>query len=80
MMPGESEVLKLLWKTEEMSSYSERQAAYVLEAGRYLIRIGNSSRNICPVAAVVLDEDVVTQQLKSRLVPEKKLGGESGNQ
>lgn len=79
LMPGESEVLKLLWKTEEMSSYSERQAAYVLEAGRYLIRIGNSSRNICPVAAVVLDEDVVTQQLKSRLVPEKKLGCESGN-
>lgn len=71
LMPGENEILTLSWKTEEMASYDERQAAYVLAAGTYLINIGNSSRNISPVAIVMLDEDVVTKQLKNKLVPDR---------
>ena len=71
LLPGEREVLTLSWKTEEMASYHERQAAYVLEAGNYQIRIGNSSRNTSLAAVVVLDEDVVTQRLDNKLVPDK---------
>lgn len=71
LAPGECEVLKLSWQTEEMASYSQRKAAYVLEAGKYLIRIGNSSRNTQAAAALMLDEDVITRQLKNRLVPKE---------
>ena len=68
LAPGESETLTISYKTSDMSSYSEELAAYVMEAGEYIIRVGNSSRSTHVAAVAVLDEDVVTQQL-SNLLP-----------
>ena len=50
-----------------MSSYSEELAAYVMEAGEYVIRVGNSSRNNHVAAVAVLNEDVITEQLSNQL-------------
>lgn len=73
LAPGESEVLTLQWGVREMASYSEAWAAYILEAGRYLIRIGNSSRNTQPVAAVRLGWDVITTRLENKLAVRQEL-------
>ena len=56
-----------------MASYSEAKAAWVLEAGTYYIRVGNSSRNTHIAAAVCLDEDAVTVQLKNLFRDEEPL-------
>ena len=37
-------------------------AAFVLEKGDYILRLGTSSRDTSAVAAVVLDDDIVTEQ------------------
>ncbi len=60
---GESQTMTITFQTSEMSSYSEDQAAYIMEAGDYVIRVGNSSRNTVPAAVITLDETAVTEQL-----------------
>ena len=67
LAPGENQVLTISYKTSDMSSYSEELAAYVMEAGEYVIRVGNSSRNTHVAAVAVLEKDVVTEQLSNQL-------------
>lgn len=71
--PGESQLLTISFPTASMASYSEAKAAWVLEAGTYYIRVGNSSRNTHIAAAVCLDEDAVTVQLKNLFRDEEPL-------
>ena len=69
LAPGETQRVTIVWKTRSMASYCEEKAAYILEAGQYLVRLGNSSRNTEAVAAIELDETVVTERLRNRLAP-----------
>lgn len=73
LAPGESEMLTLQWSIRDMASYSEKQAAYILEAGRYIIRIGNHSGNTQPMAAIRLDRTVITLQIKNKLKIQQEL-------
>ena len=66
LAPGESQTLTISYKTSDMSSYSEELEAYIMEAGEYIIRVGNSSRNTHVAAVAVLDEDCVTEQLSNQ--------------
>ena len=73
LVPGETEVLKISFRTDSMTSYSEALAAWVLEAGSFLIRVGNSSRNTHIAARILLNETVCVQQLKNLFAdPEAK--------
>ena len=65
LSPGESETLKLSFSLRDMASYSEKHAAWVLEAGEYIIRAGNSSRDTVPSAVLILDETVETEKLRN---------------
>lgn len=73
LSPGESQALTLEWNVRDMASYDESKAAYVLEAGRYLVRIGNHSRNTKLSAAIRLDKDIVSVQLQNKLVLTQEL-------
>ena len=70
LMPGESQTLTISYKTSDMSSYSEDLEAYVMEAGDYIIRIGNSSRNTHAAAVASLGEDCITEQLSGQFALE----------
>ncbi len=67
LSPGESQTLTISFYTTEMSSYDESSAAYIMEKGNYIIRVGNSSRNTHVAAILSLDKDVVTEQLSNQL-------------
>lgn len=56
-----------------MSSYSEEKAAYIMEAGDYVVRVGNSSRNTKAAAVISLDETAVTEQLSNQLAQDKEI-------
>lgn len=64
LAPGESQTLTISYNTTEMSSYSEEKAAYIMEAGDYVVRVGNSSRNTKAAAVISLDETAVTRAVK----------------
>jgi beta-glucosidase len=73
LAPGESQILTLSFDTADMAYYNEEQAAYILDAGTYYIRVGDSSRNTSVAAAIELDQAVITEQLSNQLtVPDEE--------
>jgi beta-glucosidase len=67
LKPGETQTLSISYPLSEMASYSEELAAWVLESGDYLLRVGNSSRNTKVTAVIRLDETKITEQLANML-------------
>ena len=62
--PGTAEKLTLQFDLSDCASYCESTAQWRLEAGRYLVRIGNSSRNTVICAAIELEEGTVVRQCR----------------
>ena len=62
LAPGESQLLELSFDMTQLASFRERDNCYVLEAGDYLLRLGNSSRNTRPVCLVALEKEAVVSQ------------------
>ena len=67
LAPGESQTLCISWPLARMASYDPARAAWVLEAGNYYVRVGKDSRNTHIAAALVLERDADTEQLKNCL-------------
>ena len=62
LAPGEVEELTLRFDLKQLASYREADASYVLEAGDYILRIGNSSRNTTVAAVLELQEETIISQ------------------
>ncbi len=62
LAPGESETVELVFDMAEIGYYDEAKASYILDAGEYIVRMGNSSRDTVPVTVVTLDEMVVVSK------------------
>lgn len=78
LAPGESETAELTFALKDMASYSEEKAAWILEPGEYLIRVGNSSRNTHVAAVLTVEEEKRTEQLKNLFNGDKELNEISG--
>lgn len=59
---GETEEITVTFPVTDLASYDESRAAWVMEAGEYLVRVGNCSRNTKIAASLVLDAEVITEQ------------------
>lgn len=59
LAPGQSEKMTLEIALNRLTSYSESEAAWVLEKGSYVIWAGNSLESSLPCAVLTLDGDVV---------------------
>ena len=73
ILPGEEQELVLSWKVENMASYDEEHGCWKLEAGTYYVRVGVNSRDTHIVAALLLEEGFVTQNVSNRLKPAETL-------
>lgn len=65
LAPGEKQLLELTFDLSNCGSYNEADASYILEAGKYIVRVGNSSRNSVPCGKLVLEEKVVLSKHKN---------------
>lgn len=65
LAPGESETLEIAFPVRDMASYCEECAAWVLEAGEYVLRTGVSSRSTEIAAVLTLEQTVKTEILKN---------------
>ena len=65
LKPGERETLALSFDLRDMACYDESRACWLLEAGDYLLRVGNSSREPVPVAVLRLEEEIITRRTKN---------------
>lgn len=62
LAPGETDKVRVAFDICAVASYREADASYVLEAGNYIIRVGNSSRNTTPCTILVLEEEIVVSK------------------
>lgn len=67
LAPGQSETVQASFDLSELAGYDTERAAYVLEKGEYILRVGTQSRDTTPVAAIHLKEDVTVRQVKNAL-------------
>ena len=70
LKPGEEQKLLLKFSLLDLVSYDEKSASYILEKGKYIIRVGNSSKNNIISGYLNLDETVVTHKLKNCCTPQ----------
>ena len=67
LQPGQSQTLTLSYDTTQMASYDTAKSAYVLDAGNYYVRVGDSSRSTHVASKLVLRSDVVTELVNHEL-------------
>jgi len=73
LAPGESDTVTLAFPFSYLTSYDTDSASSILENGRYLLRLGNSSRNTTVCAAIDLLQDICVYKHKNICPPQKAL-------
>lgn len=63
LKPGQTESITTEFALEDLASFDTDRAASVLEAGDYLVRVGNSSRNTHVCGVIRLPQEVVIAHL-----------------
>ncbi|WP_413755614.1 glycoside hydrolase family 3 N-terminal domain-containing protein [Streptomyces sp. MMBL 11-3] len=71
LAPGASQTVTIGFDTTSLASYDESRAAYVLDAGDYVVRVGDSSRDTHVAAELNLARRVVTEQDHTELDDQK---------
>ena len=71
LAPNEACELLLSFDLTEMASYDEERASFILEAGKYYVRVGNSSRNTKIACAINLSKEVICNVVKNRATKQK---------
>ena len=69
LVPGHRQELTLKFDLRNLSSYREYDACYVLEAGEYVLRIGNSSRNTMAVGVILLEREIIVSRHQNTCAP-----------
>ena len=67
LAPGRTETLWILIPWRELAVYDENQAAWVIDEGAYVLRMGNSSGNTSPAGTICADERILVEQCANRL-------------
>jgi len=62
LAPGEIQHITASFDIKNFASYDEQTAQFILEAGEYIVRVGNSSRNTDAAAVITLDTTAVVSQ------------------
>lgn len=65
LAPGEAETLEITFSMKDLASYDEERAAWILEKGNYVIRVGNSSADTQIAAMAVLEEGVTVTKVRN---------------
>lgn len=69
LQPGESQRMKLTVSELMLTSYSEKRAAYIKEAGTYVFYVGNSVAGAEKLGSISISETIVVKQVKNRMQP-----------
>ena len=65
LKPSKKEEIILSFKLRDVARYDSKIASYILDKGKYIIRVGNSSRNTKIYGYIELDSDIITEKLKN---------------
>lgn len=69
LLPGEAELVLLEVNDKRLKSYSETEAAWIIEPGRISFLLGGAPNAAKPIRSMDIDEKIVVSQVKNRLKP-----------
>jgi len=67
LSPNKSDDLKISFKLSEFASYDTKTATYFLDKGKYVVRIGNSSRNTKPCGIINVDSRINVKKVENKM-------------
>ena len=67
LAPGEKEQVKIWIPWRELAVYDEERAAWVIESGDYLLKMGNSSRDTFVKGLICVEKTILAEQCTSCL-------------
>ncbi|MDR2930452.1 MAG: glycoside hydrolase family 3 C-terminal domain-containing protein [Propionibacteriaceae bacterium] len=76
LAPGQCQRVTITFPASQMASFDQNASAWMLQAGDYLIRVGDSSRSTAIAGKISLSQQVVTEQLSSQLNDDQTITGE----
>ncbi len=65
LQPGEAQTIEVVFNMTDLASYDEACAAYILEKGNYIVRVGNSSVDTQAAALASIRETVTVRQVRN---------------
>ena len=71
LQPGESETLTMTLLKRDLASFDEAGSQWITEAGQYLFKVGNSSRDIKLTAPLKITE--YTESVNNVMAPKQPL-------
>ncbi len=67
LKPNTSEILTIKFDLLKFTSFSEKMAAYILEKGDYIVRVGKNSRDNAPVCKINVKDTFIHKKVVNRL-------------
>ena len=71
LSPKQSQTLSFTLTPESLASFDTARSAWVVEAGTYTVKIGNSVENILQTATFTVPKEIVVQKVADVLKPNK---------
>ena len=72
LKPGESEIVTMELKPEDLASFVTAQSSWIYEAGTYKISIGASSLDVKQSAEFQLNQDIIVKKVQPVFKIEKE--------
>ena len=71
LSPKQSQTLSFTLTPESLASFDTARSAWVVEAGTYTVKVGNSVENILQTATFTVPKEIVVQKVANVLKPNK---------
>jgi beta-glucosidase len=71
LQPGETETVKFKLSAKDLSSFDDSVSSWIVEQGKYTVKIGNSSQKIAQTANFSVNKKNVVEKVNRALLPEQ---------
>lgn len=79
LKPNQSELLKFDLKAKDLASFDEEKNQWIVEKGKYTVKVGASSENIKGTATFTVTKDIIVEEVSNSLEPEVEIDRLSKN-
>lgn len=70
--PGESQTVSMKLNPMDLASFDETSSSWIVEKGKYKLKIGTSSNNIKLISSINVGNDIIVQKVSNALSPKQK--------
>lgn len=77
LAPGETELLTLFTEERNLDTFSEKDQAYLIEAGTYTLYLGDNAERVRAIGSFEIPETIVTRKTLVRMTGKRTMPGYS---